>query len=331
VSGYPPGAIPQHVRILRPHIGIITTVGTDHYKSFRGLEAVAKEKCQLVQNLSSHGTAILNADDAHVRAMAARTRAKVFTFGRSLDADLRAAEISSVWPDRLSLTVVHEHEKEHVHTQLVGEHWVTSVLAAMACGIVCGVNLNSCARMVERFRPVFGRYSVHKTPGGAVYVLDTRKAPFWTIPSGLAFIKAARAPRKTIVFGTISDYAGASSPKYRKIAREALQVADRVMFVGPHSSHLTRLQQEHKERLFAFQCTYQASSFLAEHAVCEELIYVKSSISDHLERIALSQVERVVCWRERCGVKEVHCGRCTRYPIPYRPPFGLDRECLGVS
>ena len=142
-------------------------------------------------------------------------------FGRSPDAALRASEVSSSWPDRLKLTVTYEQESVRVHTRLVGEHWTTSVLAAMACGIVCGADLRTCANEVEKVKPVFGRYSIHGKRGGPVYILDSWKAPLWTIASALTFIAQARACRKTIVFGTLSDMPGASSPKYRRVAREA--------------------------------------------------------------------------------------------------------------
>ena len=157
------------------------------------------------------GLAILNADDPHVAAMADCTRAKVITFGVSANADVRATQISSVWPEPLTFNVSNGSDTLTVRTKLIGEHWVTSILAALACGLACGVDLRQCMKAVEEFEAPFGRYSVHSKRGGPSYVFD-HKAPFWTIATSLAFIKSARAPRKTMVFGTISDYPGKASP-----------------------------------------------------------------------------------------------------------------------
>ena len=251
VSGHPPKEISGHSSVLRPNIVIVTAIGSDHYKTFRGPEAAAKAKGQLVERLPKAGIAILNADDPNVRAMADRTRARIITFGQSVGADLRATEVSSVWPDRLALAVTDGHETIRVHTKLVGEHWTTSILAAIACGTSCGLELKTCTKVVEKFSPIFGRYSVHAKPEGPVYVLDTQKAPSWTIATGLSFLAHAQAPRKTVVFGTVSDYAGSAGAKYRKIAREALEVAHRVVFVGPQADHASKLRQgELRERLF---------------------------------------------------------------------------------
>ncbi len=79
---------------------------------------------------------------------------------------------------------------------------------------------------------------------------------------------------------------------------------------------------ERTRRLFAFQLSYEATTFLAEQILPDELIYIKASITDHLERIALSQFDNVVCWRERCG-RRLSCRRCKNYRRPHAPPFGL--------
>ena len=318
-----PGLIRESLRLSKPHIGIVTTVGGDHYKNYRSLEATALEKGQLVESLPPNGFAILNADNPHVLTMAERTHARLMTFGVSPQTDLRATEISSAWPHRLSMKVAHHGEAVRVETRLVGEHWVTCVLAAIAVGIASGIDLRTCAEAIKRVEPVFGRYSVHRRSGDADYILDTHKSPHWTIAQGLAFVRTAQAPRKTIVIGTISDFPGATGPRYRRVAREALSVADRVVFVGPKSGHVTKLRQgEIGAKLFAFETSYQAAGFLRDTVSAGELVYVKASFSDHLERVMLSQLEEVVCWRERCG-EWAPCPRCSNYRKSAAPPFAV--------
>jgi UDP-N-acetylmuramoyl-tripeptide--D-alanyl-D-alanine ligase len=63
--GTRPGRLKPALRILRPQIGVVTTVGMDHRKNFRSLEATALEKGRLVEFLAPDGTAILNLDDPH--------------------------------------------------------------------------------------------------------------------------------------------------------------------------------------------------------------------------------------------------------------------------
>ncbi|MGD9502773.1 MAG: Mur ligase family protein, partial [Methyloceanibacter sp.] len=331
VAGEHPGRIRAQTSILRPQIGVVTNVGGDHYKSFRSLEATALEKGRLVEDLPGRGIAVLNADDPNVRGMAARTRARVVTFGLSSDADVRASGVSSNWPDRLSLTVMHGDERAHIQTRLVGEFWTTSVLAAVACGIACGVGMRACAEAIAACEPNFARYSVHRVPGGPVFVLD-HKVPFWTIAPSLAFLASASAPRKTMVFGTISDYSGSGSTRYRRVARDALEVADRVVFVGPNAEWINKLRQgEIGDRLLAFPTTFEASAYFNEHVLPDELIVMRGSMFvDHLERIMLSQLEPVVCWKEHCG-RRYECPRCRRYKRPHPPAFQAKPLALAID
>ncbi|HEX2448393.1 MAG TPA: Mur ligase family protein [Methyloceanibacter sp.] len=115
-----PGRIRQQTRILKPQIGVVTTVGSDHFKVYRTLEATAKEKGVLAEALPQQGWLILNADDPLVRAMAQRTRARVITYGLSADADVRGSDVTSKWPDRLAVTITHGNESLRVASRLVG-------------------------------------------------------------------------------------------------------------------------------------------------------------------------------------------------------------------
>ena len=156
--------------------------------------------------------------------------------------------------------------------------------------------------------------------------------PYWTIASSLDFLGKARARRKTIVFGTISDYPGSASARYRRVARDALQVADRVVFVGPHVGYFDKMRTgDLRNRLLTFLTVYQASNYLAQSTLQEELVLIRGSIAaDHLERIVLSQIDQVVCWRERCG-RAYACPDCSAYRKPNPPPFGLAESQITVT
>jgi len=110
----------------------VTTIGQDHYKSFRGAEAAAVEKRQLVSSLREDGIAILNKDDPLVIAMAEVCRGTVLTYGLDVAADVRGKVVESRWPDCLSMMVSYQSEETLVRTRLLGAHLTTPVLAACA-------------------------------------------------------------------------------------------------------------------------------------------------------------------------------------------------------
>ena len=314
VSGHEAGAISTAAAFLKHDVAVVTTVGTDHRKSFGGTEGIAAEKGNLVALLPEHGIAVLNADDPLVAAMATRTTARVITFGASSEADIRVLSHRSAFPGRLSLTVTNGEQTTEVKTRLLGSRWVTAVIAAIACGRSIGIDLDACIRAVEAIEPAHGRDSVHSIPNGATIVLDTVKAPLWTIASSLDIVRSAIATRRTIVLGTLSDYTGSSGKKYRDVARDALEAADRVVFVGKNSGRVQKEANENPGRLWAFDVAKQARDFLRRNAMPGEFIYVKGSGIDHLERILYDWQSPVRCWVNDCQ-KSFSCDFCKRlYP-----------------
>jgi len=62
--------IEQLCRICRPHIGVVTNIGSTHIELLGSQEAIAEAKWELITSLPPEGVAILNAEDAESVRMA---------------------------------------------------------------------------------------------------------------------------------------------------------------------------------------------------------------------------------------------------------------------
>jgi len=305
-----PGSMAGILPLLRPHIGIVTTIGQDHYRNFRTLEATAAEKGRLIESLPASGVAVLNADDPQVLAMASRTKARVLTYGQSAGADVRGTDIRCIWPERLPLSVAYQGESVRIETGLFGDLLASSVLAAVSGALAAGIGLHQCAASLKAIETFPRRMSIHRTSQGAWFICDTAKAPYWSIGKVLALLTKVEAPRKTVVFGSFSDTSGTSSGKYRTIARDALKIADRVIFVGHKAVHIRRmLTPETAGRLFMMESLEEAAHLLAADVVADELVLLKSTGLEHAERLFFSQDAEFKCWKPRCDFR-FGCERC---------------------
>jgi aminoacyl-tRNA hydrolase len=284
VDGEP--MIESSLRLARPQIGVVTNVGTDHISAFGSIDGIAAAKGRLIAALPPHGTAILNADDERVRAMQARCAGRVITYGLATDAMLRAEDVRASWPDRLSFTVHFDGETHAVRTQLCGAHWVSAVLAALAVGIAMGIPLAAAVPAIGTVRPYWRRMDPVSRPDGVTFIDDTAKAPSWTIPTALQFMKEAQAARKAVVIGTISDYVGDSDKAYVSAAKQALDAADRVVFVGPRASKCLKARRHAQdEALQAFYSAEAACEHLRDWLRPGDLVLLKASDRDELGRI----------------------------------------------
>jgi len=310
VAAYSPGFLASFVSVLRPDVGVVTTIGWDHYRAFRGPDAVARDKSALIEILPEDGMAVLNADDPRALAMRERTKARVVTFGLGDSATLRACDVSSVWPQRLSFTLLYEGKSVRINTRLCGEYLVHNVLAALAVGVAFNIPLEDSVRAVEQTEPYLGRMQPIKSPDGIWFIRDEWKAPYWTIDVLLDFVNNADAERKIVVFGDISDRPGTSRLRYRDLINSASLVADKVVLVGSSwDLSITRKLVSKNEKVIKFNEILHASEFLDNMLRSGDLVVLKGNSRSHLGRLALSRSREIACWKPNCKLK-IFCDDC---------------------
>ncbi len=148
--------------MARPTIGIITNIGPDHLEFFGSMEGSAQAKAELLDFLSSDGTAVLNADDPYFDYLAARARCRVVSFGLSPKADVRATDMKSDGRNGTIFRLLLPGKVRHtiVHIRVQGAHNITNALAAGAVGSVLGLPGAVIAQGLSRFRPAAMRSQV---------------------------------------------------------------------------------------------------------------------------------------------------------------------------
>lgn len=305
------------VALFRPTVAVVTNIGHDHMSAYGGRDGVANEKSKLIRALPPNGIAVLNADDPRVMAMRSQFSGRTVTYGISEDAMLRGEAEEAAWPDRYSLIVHWNGESARVQTRLCGGHWTSAVLAALATAVAMGVPLAVAAVAVGKVEPFDGRMQPVTTDDGITFIRDDFKAPLWTLDASLQFMKAARAARKIIVIGELSDVGPKKGDTYVKAAIRAQEIADIVIFVGPWSSGVHKARRTDKDdALRVFGHVYDAAKYINSIARTGDLILLKGTTrQDHLQRIILARSGAIACWRDDCG----RVGFCEACPEKSHP------------
>lgn len=327
LSGHRPGEMDENLPLVQPSIAIVTIIGDDHSSAEYPREAIIHEKRKLVAALPPTGTAVLNADDPAVLGMAAVCKGRVVTYGISPAADLRAEDISSIWPERLQMTLVKGAQRVNLRTRLCGTHWVPVVLGTVGGGLAAGMTLDECAKGLASVEPFDGRMQPVTTPDGVTFIRDDFKAPLWTLDSCFEFMRAARVTRKIIVIGELSNVGPKKGTKYEKAAKQAVEIADLTVFIGPWASSVLKARNPgDAAELRAFTHVRDAAEYL--NAVTREgdLVLLKGSAkSDHLMRIILARTGAVACWRDDCKLV-TFCNQCDQRMKPSGAPLLLQRQ-----
>jgi aminoacyl-tRNA hydrolase len=146
---------------------------------------------------------------------------------------------------------------------------------------------------------------------GVVFIRDDIKAPAWSMDAPLGFLGEVRGYRRVAVIGTVSDYSGDNSEKYRQFARKALKHADLAIFVGPHAHRAVRAKADPDDKsLLGFKTAREAALYLRSELKKGDMVLLKGSNKvDHLERLFLDRNSPIQCWREQCK-KSGFCPAC---------------------
>jgi UDP-N-acetylmuramoyl-tripeptide--D-alanyl-D-alanine ligase len=241
------GHIATLCEVAPPRIGAVLNVGTQHIEEFGSRETIAKVKGELVEALPADGTAVLNADDPYVAAMAARTAANVLTFGRSLGADVRAADVELDVRARASFTLVTAQGEAPVTLRLHGAHQVGNALAAAAVALAAGMPLADVAAGLSAAKAVSARRMAVETSADGVTVINdsynaSPEATLEALKTLVAISGAADPPgRAWAVLGPHAEQGADHDRVHEEIGRLAARLAvHRLVVVGAAAQSMQR-------------------------------------------------------------------------------------------
>jgi len=230
---YDVGEIAQLADIALPQVGVVTNVGPTHLERLGTIERIAQTKAELPRALppaDQGGVAILNADDERVRAMAAQTRARVFTYGLRPDADLWADEIESRGLKGIHLRLHYGQETLHAQAPLLGRHSVHTALCAAAVGLVEEM---SWEEIIAGLQDQFGQLRLVAVPGtaGSIILDDTYNASPTSCLAALNLLDELDG-RKIAVLGDMYELGPYEEEGHRLVGRRARDVVDLLVSVG---------------------------------------------------------------------------------------------------
>jgi UDP-N-acetylmuramoyl-tripeptide--D-alanyl-D-alanine ligase len=234
------GHIAKLVRIAEPDVGVVLKVGLAHAGEFGGIEFTERAKSEMVTDLPTTATALLNVDDDRVARMRERTAARVVGFGTSAGADYR---ISGVTTDRegtrFTLTAppvddttlaVDDRtggpsdalETTDVRLAILGEHHAMNAAAALTVAHLWGVPLADGAEaLASMTRAERWRMELLQGPDGVTVINDAYNAsPDSTAAALRTLAQVVRPGERTVaVLGEMAELGEFSVEEHDTIGR----------------------------------------------------------------------------------------------------------------
>lgn len=172
-----PDEIRPLVKMVRPHVAIITTIAAAHLGNFKNLTEIAAAKSEIMEGLAEDGHVLLNRDNEKYSWLKKRAGelgvAHVHSFGENPKADYRLLKCKLL-PDCSTITARIGSEDIAAKIGAPGRHQVQNALAVLGAVQLAGANLAKAIHALARLSAEKGRGARHelKIDGGSFMLID---------------------------------------------------------------------------------------------------------------------------------------------------------------
>ncbi len=283
---YVPGEIQFLCDIALPHIGVVTNVGTVHAERAGSQEAIARGKSELVQSLPEDGVAILNFDDPWVRKMEEKTKARVFFYGLSSEADLWADQIEGLGLEGVRFRLHYKGETIHSHVPMIGRHSVHTALRAAAVGLNDGLTWQEIFEGLSHGHTQLRLVAV-RSKTGALILDDTYNASPESMLAGLNLLDELDG-RKIAVLGDMLELGPYEKQGHEMVGLRAAQVVKVLLTLGPRAHMIAESARRagmKSAHILEFEQPDPIVDWLNQNLSADDAVLIKGSHGLRMDRI----------------------------------------------
>jgi UDP-N-acetylmuramoyl-tripeptide--D-alanyl-D-alanine ligase len=285
---YVPGEIQTLCEIARPHVGIVTNIGTVHAERAGSQEIIAKGKAELVQSLppSPDGVAILNMDDSWVREMAHITQAQVLSYGVNQQADLTANDIQTHELEGISCVLSYHGDEHPIRSPLLGAFSVYTILCATAVALTEGLDWDLITSGLAHSRLDL-RLHPFTLPDGTTILDDTYNASPTSTIAALELLQALPG-RRVAILGDMLELGQYEHSGHHTVGQVAATAADALILVGQRTKIIADAAIFHgfpQDQLKWFADSDQAAQHIMGLIQKGDRVLIKGSNSMRMDRI----------------------------------------------
>jgi len=170
-----PGDIKELCSIVKPNLGIITSIGKQHLETFKTVDNIAKTKYELIEGLEPDGTGFFPSDDDICYQLYTKTATGKILYGteKHLDeVELSVKNIELSGKGSSFELTSKDGTSIKCSTQLLGKHNVLNILGCSAVAKHIGLSLEQISSGITKIQPVAHRLQILPSQNGTVVIDD---------------------------------------------------------------------------------------------------------------------------------------------------------------
>lgn len=224
--------------IVRPHIGIITNIGTSHIENLGSRENILKAKLEITDFFSEKNLLVVNEISELLTKENTKGVYKRISIGNNGKSDFIISDIADKGEEGISFTLEHEFQTQRFEMPVPGRHNAVNASLAVAAATELGITMAEAAKGLSKMELTDKRLNI-KGRNGIKVIDDTYNASPDSMKAGIDVLMASKGMRKIAVLADMLEM-GKESPEYhREVGRYAGQKkVDLLIAVGADAKYI---------------------------------------------------------------------------------------------
>lgn len=236
MGAYRKGEIKLIADMVRPEIGIITTIGPEHLALFGTMENIRDTKGELFNVLPKHGLAISHSDNSYCRELLKRavTHTNVLSFG-SVAIQHPNLFVSDVAQEESGIKAMFTYQGQEIEVQapLYGTHHALNMAAVFMAAERIGMEEEAIILAMQTLTSPPHRLCRSVRDNNVVVLDDTYNSNPEGFLEALDLLSLQSANHKVVISRGMLELGSKEAEEHVRIGRRMGEVADRIIIISP--------------------------------------------------------------------------------------------------
>ncbi len=285
------GEIAPLVKMVQPHVAIVTTIAESHLGHFKSLDEIADAKAEIFSGVVSGGAAVINQDTPYFEKLkfvaTSRGIRNIIGFGKATNAAVRLERVA-LHSTCCCITADVMGEKVTYKLGVPGEHMALNSLAVLAAVKLTGADLARAAMALADATPAKGRGVQERlrVDGGELLLIDesynANPASMKAALGLLSHAQVGKNGRRVAVLGDMLELGDFGPALHAEIADvlDGYKV-DMVYAAGPLMRNLWEATPTAKRGIYV-QTSAELKDFLMSQLRSGDVVMVKGSLGSRM-------------------------------------------------